>query len=202
MTSRATARAPARLAHRAPDADRGDRRGREQRQREPRGGRVHDDLVQSSGPGRPPRLDGGPSGQPWHLEVTLDLGDNSYTSRLLRTWERRWSANVLEHAPLVMPGSRLVPRFTDERGLELTLRPAPLVAEVATLDGRRLDITMSTDPELVVSRAAGGLPGAGSVPRRVRVPGPGRNGPHPPPSPTPTGRTASQEFDWQLRRDP
>ncbi|MFQ6170470.1 CDP-glycerol glycerophosphotransferase family protein [Oryzobacter sp. R7] len=79
----------------------------------------------------------------WHVELTLGVADKAWTGRF-RVWERRWTANVLDHGPLV-DGHRLLPRFTEDRGLELLLRPAQVAAVSATLDGRRVDLVLPED---------------------------------------------------------
>jgi CDP-glycerol glycerophosphotransferase len=99
--------------------------------------------------------------QRWYLELTLDVADKSWTSGL-RTWERRWSANVLEHGRLV-DGHRIVPRFSPELGLEFTVRPAGPVAEVVRLDGRRVLLTLATEVDQVVAECS-------ALSRTLRVP--------------------------------
>lgn len=135
--------------------------------------------------------------EPWHVEVTLEVANKSYTSRFLQR-DRRGSANVLEHGPLVL-GSRPVPRFSEKRGLELRVRPARVVAEGARLEGRQLHLTLRTDPELHVT---GVQAVCRSLNRSLRVPTISEAGTHlaalslPP---LPPGAAPLKEFVWQLR---
>ncbi len=85
---------------------------------------------------------------PWHVEATLQVAGKRWTSRF-RQWDRRWSANRLEQGRLVR-GTRLVPRFSDQRGLELSIRPAAVLADTVELQGRRLQLELVPDPDRAV----------------------------------------------------
>jgi CDP-glycerol glycerophosphotransferase len=82
---------------------------------------------------------------PWHVEATLEVAGKRWTSRF-RQWDRRWSANRLDHGRLVR-GSRLVPRFSDQWGLEFSIRRAAVLADSATLQGRRLHLDLVPEPD-------------------------------------------------------
>jgi CDP-glycerol glycerophosphotransferase len=133
----------------------------------------------------------------WHVELTLDVADKSWTSGF-RPWERRGTANVLEHGPLV-DGSRVVPRFSPERGLEFSVRRVGVVAVDAALDGRTLLLDLRTE----------GGPGADAVEascvalgRTVRVPvlhGDGTSRAALVIPPLPPGAPPRKEYTWLLQ---
>lgn len=130
----------------------------------------------------------------WHVELTLGVADKSWTSRF-RVWERRWTANVLDHGPLV-DGHRLLPAFTEERGLELAVRPAPLVAEVARLTGRRVELVLSGDEVTAVEAVCTAL-GRKDRAEVTEVDGERRAILTIPP--LPPGAPPRKDYEWEVR---
>ena len=134
----------------------------------------------------------------WHVEVALEVAGRRYVSRFTQ-WDRRWSANRLEVGPLVS-GRRLVPRYTSDRGLELLVRPAPVVVTLARLQGRRLELTFADGNGLLeqvrevratcqaLGRSVGVRPASGTgAPTVLTLP------------PLPPGAPPRKEYVWHLR---
>lgn len=81
----------------------------------------------------------------WHVDVTLQRGSGTWTSRLL-THDRRWTANRLPASPVRSDGTRIVAKFVPTVGLRLGTETPLVVAERASLTDRVLRLTLRHVP--------------------------------------------------------
>ncbi|MEO8830513.1 CDP-glycerol glycerophosphotransferase family protein [Lapillicoccus sp.] len=87
-----------------------------------------------------PAMDDDPLLHPgWALELTLEIAGRVWSSPVT-SWDKRWTANRLDVSELV-DGIRLVPIFTNGRGLHFHLYRPRVIATAVTVRDRELTVS-------------------------------------------------------------